>query len=65
MGGPDSQYPVENSTETAHCCGYRKGSRNRVCAHERRKVSILLVTHTQDAISFLFLLVPYSIMANG
>lgn len=24
MGGPDSQYPVENSTETAYHCGYRK-----------------------------------------
>lgn len=24
-GGPDSQYPVENSTETARCCGWRKG----------------------------------------
>lgn len=27
VGGPDSQYPVENSTETAHCCGYRKQQR--------------------------------------
>ena len=27
VGGPDSQYPVENSTETAHCCGYRKQPR--------------------------------------
>lgn len=24
MGGPDSQYPVENSTEIAQRCGYRK-----------------------------------------
>lgn len=39
MGGLDSQYPVENSTETAHGCGYRKGYGSKACAHEGRNMS--------------------------
>lgn len=53
--GPDSQYPVENSTETAHWCGYRKGYRSRACAHEGRKMSFLFIytylTHTHVCFS--------------
>lgn len=42
MGSPDSQYPVENSTETEQCCGYRTGyitSEGRL--HEGRKAALL------------------------
>lgn len=51
MGGPDSQYPVENSTATAHSYEYRKEYSSKGCAHEGRKASLLFIsthiTHTR------------------
>lgn len=46
MGGPDSQYPVENSTETAHSFCYRKAYSCGASAYGGRKASFLfLSTH--------------------